>query len=481
MGESTSMPQTQGRRSATWWQLLSAACLTLVAARALVNLPLAVGPVLIVMGGVCLLALVRPPAAFVVVAAALPFYHLATAEVVPGLTLTSLELVGAFLVLGLMLPRRQPLAPGVNKLPANFWLLACLLAWAVISAAFSPVRQQEALISVKGFLAVLVFWFLTFTFARKRKWFLLSIAALAIGTVCAQGLGLPQAVTARAMGGIEPIRITERHAKKGVELRTVRVGGLIGDPNSYGYTSMVALPLCLAALLSSRRRTVWAVAVGILAAALVASYSRGSLIAAAAAMGWFVFRAKRFRRPALAAVVVAIAALGAVAPGAYVRRMQGLAAGKFDESILLRVRLARMAVDIVSSHPVFGIGADNFIRVNPLKLVVHNEYLETAAELGIPGLGMLIAVLALSMRDLWRTRRMLLAAGQNQQVLVIVALESAVIGTIVFGLFFLMLGSKTVWFLLGAAAASPHALVAPGRSESGTSPQTASVRAASQP
>jgi O-antigen ligase len=432
-------------------------------------LPRAVGFGLLVVGAVCFLALVRPPAAFVVVVAALPFYHLATAEVVPGLTLTSLELVGAFLILGLMLPRRQPLAPGIKELPAQFWLLACLLAWAVISAAMSAVPGQEVLTSVKLFSAQLVFWFLTFTFARKRKWFVTLVTAFAIGTVCAEGLGLPQAATGRDIAGAELRRVVERRGKQFVRTEAVRVSGLMTDPNFYAYSSVVALPLCLAGLLSSRRRTVWAVALVILAAALVASYSRGALLAAAATLGWFVLRVRAFRLPALAVVAVAIAVVGAVAPGAYVRRMQEMAAGRFDRSILLRFRFARMAVDIAGSHPVLGIGAGNFIRVNPLKLVVHNTYLETAAELGIPALGMLIAVLALSMRDLWRTRRLLVAWGEKRQVLVITALEAAVVGTATFWLTASMGWNKTAWFVLGAAAASRHALAARNPNDSRTS------------
>jgi len=459
--------------------LVASACLAALAGHALASLSPAVGLGVLIVGLVCFLALVWPPAAFLVVAAGLPFYQLAAWEVVPGLRLTSLELVGAFLLLGLMLPRPMRLAPGIRELPGQFWLLAALLAWGLVSAATAPFGQQEPLTSLKPFLAVLVFWFLTFTFARRRNWFVLLITALAVGTVGAQSLGLPQAVTRRGMGGAAPSEVVEMRGRRFVKVGAVRVVGLMPDPNFYAYASAVALPLCLAGLFSARRRKVlWGIAGGVLAAALIVSYSRGALIAAAAALGWFVLRVRAFRLPAVAVLLVAVAVSGAVAPGAYVRRMHQLAAGQLDESILLRFRYARLAIDLAASHPLFGIGVGNFMKVNPREQEVHNTYLQVAAEIGIPGLGIFAALLALSVRDLLRARKRLLESGEMRQVVVMAAVESAVVGTMVFWLFFSMFGNKTAWFLLGVAAAAPHAVVPPGDAE-GLAP--ASRRGAAQP
>lgn len=444
--------------------LIVSAFFGLVAGCLLAFLPPEIGLGLALIGVVCFLALVRPPAAFVAVAAALPFYHLATAEVVPRLRLSALELAGAVLLAGLMLPRRKPLAPSLKRLPFQFWLLVCLLAWAVASALMTPFSQKETLMATKPFMAVLVFWFLTFTFARRRKWFSLLVTALLVGTICAQGFGLTQAVTRarRGVRGVPLPEITEARGSKPLARRGVRVLGVTVDPNLYAYASVVTLPLCLAAFVASRRRRIpWAAAGAALAAALVTSYSRGALIAAVAALGWFVLHATRFRLLAISAVVLVVIAVAAAAPEMYVRRMKQLATGQLDRSVRQRWTYGVLAVQTAASHPLFGIGTGNFAKVNPRRQMVHNTYLEMGTELGWPALGAFLALLALTMRDLSRASGSLVRSGQTREALLVRAVESALVGTMVFWLFFSMFGHKTAWFLLSAAAASPVAFAAP--------------------
>jgi len=64
-----------------------------------------------------------------------------------------------------------------------------------------------------------------------------------------------------------------------------------------------------------------------------------------------------------------------------------------DESVVMREQLAKTAFAMIASHPLFGVGLNNFISSIPqfsqssfILQPVHSIYLLVAAELGIPGL-----------------------------------------------------------------------------------------------
>jgi putative inorganic carbon (HCO3(-)) transporter len=71
-------------------------------------------------------------------------------------------------------------------------------------------------------------------------------------------------------------------------------------------------------------------------------------------------------------------------------------AGEAKIKILSRMQLWNLAINTIKEHPVFGIGM-NYIRKNPQvryeQAHVHNHFLHTAAELGIPGLIAYLAIL----------------------------------------------------------------------------------------
>jgi putative inorganic carbon (HCO3(-)) transporter len=73
-----------------------------------------------------------------------------------------------------------------------------------------------------------------------------------------------------------------------------------------------------------------------------------------------------------------------------------LSAGEAKIKILNRMQLWNLAINTIKEHPIFGIGM-NYIRKNPQvryeQAHVHNHFLHTAAELGIPGLIAYLAIL----------------------------------------------------------------------------------------
>ncbi len=145
----------------------------------------------------------------------------------------------------------------------------------------------------------------------------------------------------------------------------------------------------------------------LLSAVFFVTFSIGSWLALAAAV-WIVFCPRRGKMATLV-VLLALAALTAV----FWRRQAAGAieaiAGNLDrEKIESRVDWWKVGLDTIREHPWSGIGL-NRIRLNPEvgyeRSHLHNHFIHTAAETGLPGLVAYLALLAgagLMVRDIKR-------------------------------------------------------------------------------
>jgi len=181
------------------------------------------------------------------------------------------------------------------------------------------------------------------------------------------------------------------------------------DPNDLACALVAALPLVLC--LSPRRLVAKAGVVAaftVIALAVVATQSRGGLLALAAAAAWLLARRAVPLRPALSAVGV-LGVLGVIC--AYVMRSEiadALAAKVYISQRNTDTRLMRWhgAAEMFGGHPFLGVGPGGFrtgypavsgmaeIDIPAQQFVTHNMYLEVAAELGLLGLVAMLAVLA---------------------------------------------------------------------------------------
>ncbi|MCB9898447.1 MAG: O-antigen ligase family protein [Planctomycetes bacterium] len=210
----------------------------------------------------------------------------------------------------------------------------------------------------------------------------------------------------------------------------------------------ILVPLGAALVLAAeqlRKRLLWTLAVVALLVYLVLLGSRAGL--AAAALGGAVFgllvalRRTTGGLPApgrrAAVVLGAFVAAGAVVPlsetvrgflkarfydGVHV--LEGLGLGDFHDAVF-RSTLFRKAVEMASEQPLRGVGAGNFPVVYPryeplltVKPHAHNDLLQAFAELGLPGVLVLLSLFALLVIVLLRAasrapdeRRFVLAGG----------------------------------------------------------------------
>src|SRR5439155_23703997 len=92
-----------------------------------------------------------------------------------------------------------------------------------------------------------------------------------------------------------------------------------------------------------------------------------------------------------------------------------------DQSATGRLEAWKAGLAIMLDSPILGVGPDSFRHYSALYnpdaregIVAHNEFIETAAESGIPAGLTLLAIIALAFHNLYRVRK-LAAQAQNAE------------------------------------------------------------------
>lgn len=264
-------------------------------------------------------------------------------------------------------------------------------------------------------------------------------------------------------------------ALTGKELRP-RMAGPIGEKNRYAQILLVLLPLALSRVRVERSRglrLLAAACAGLILCGVLLTFSRG----AAVALGVVVLAMAALRMVSLRQVIalaLALVALVAVVAPDYVVRLQSLAAAdkalaqsnQADAAIRGRATESLAALHVFRDHPALGVGPGQFFERysatygNALNLRflddrrrAHNLYLEIAADTGALGLAAFLAIVGVTMAQLWRLaalwrrRRPELAALAHAFLLALVAYLAT-------GMFLQLSYQRYFWFLLALANAT---------------------------
>ena len=173
-------------------------------------------------------------------------------------------------------------------------------------------------------------------------------------------------------------------------------GGLFGNPNDMALNMVAFLPLAIVQALRPEHRLLrGALVIGVpaLVAAIIFSQSRGGTLGLIAMGAVFLFQIRRVR-PSVAVLVVALSlATIPLLPSSFTQRMSSIFNPEEDPtgSREARKRLLREAYQAYLDHPVFGLGAGQFLNYNPSEREEawhqsHNAFLQVASELGTGGL-----------------------------------------------------------------------------------------------
>lgn len=253
--------------------------------------------------------------------------------------------------------------------------------------------------------------------------------------------------------------------------------GVLFDPNFFAAELIPAIVVSIFVLVSAESARVRAAAAAVAVVDMLAfalTQSRGGIVGMSVALAAAVVVAGR-ARPRIVAVVLVVIAAGlsyyaiyrpAHVAGSFSTGLSGASSGRSDEW--------RIALRMLGRHPAGGVGLGNYpvaepsyatstLNLNYVRLVVtdrlaaHNSYLEVAAELGIAGLVLFLAVLWLTLRAAGRSLH-LLADALDPHEFVARGLVAGSLGMFVAYVFLSGQYEKQLWLVLGLLAAVPALL-----------------------
>lgn len=366
--------------------------------------------------------------------------------------------VGALLVLawvGAVLTRRAelPLLPRVQ--PVLFWALAGLLVFGGVSTiwAAAPSQTQTALGRLLLNAALLV---VTYTAASTRRGFRTILYAYLLGSAITSLYTI-------ASGGYNGV--------------SGRLAGVVDTDYFAAALIPAILVACFLFVTTGSLRTRWlsGAVVGADLAAFVLTQSRGAIVGLAVALLMAIVVAGR-ARPRMVALVLILVAGGVGYYFGYKpahifgnRQHGGLSAASSG-----RIDLWRVALRVAEGHPVGGVGLGNFQTVEPsyatqtlniefsryivtYRLVAHSTYLQVAAELGLVGLVLLLAVFGLPLRLAGRVLSRL-DRERDELEFHVRGLVAGTIGMLIAYAFLSAEFEKPLWLLLALLAAAPALL-----------------------
>jgi O-antigen ligase len=202
--------------------------------------------------------------------------------------------------------------------------------------------------------------------------------------------GIVEYHTGLGIGDVTPVGLENR----------IRGTGIFNDPNDLGMTLVMSVPL-VAWVVFDRTRPLWQRALAIvvvspIVTAIAYTSSRGAVLGLCAVI--MVFALRQFRViPALTFGAICVSALIVLGPA----RAQAM--DSQENSAQSRIDAWGQGLMMLKSNPVFGVGYSRFTEFH--HKVAHNSFVQTAAELGMVGAFVLVAMLDTLFRVLLRGRK----------------------------------------------------------------------------
>jgi len=248
-----------------------------------------------------------------------------------------------------------------------------------------------------------------------------------------------------------------------------RSTGLMENANGFGHLAALAFPLAFYQYLYAKGRLRWIglVLSAVLVGGVIASVSRGALVSLFVVFAVMMVRERRRWIPIL--VIVALAAsLLPFLPAYYVKRVGNIAVDVKnsvtvgnDRGLTSRGHLNTAGLRIWAEYPVVGVGIGNFgfyysrpefiagMRAEQT-IVAHNIYIQTLAEMGTVGIGILAWLLFNAGRSLLRARRA--SSWSRERWLYFRAVEMMTLAILVSTATYGSVMGNDLWMFLGLAA-----------------------------
>lgn len=198
------------------------------------------------------------------------------------------------------------------------------------------------------------------------------------------GNGLLQYYTGHGLGDVQALTVSavtpdaQPDEESDAETR-IRGTGIFNDPNDLAFALVIGAPLTFWLWRSTRgvlKKSLSLAALGTIVYAIALTRSRGGLLGLA--LGLAPLLNRHFgRKTQIAALALGGLIFAATASG----RMSTFNAS--EASAQGRIEAWSAGLQMLKTHPVFGVGFGNFLEYH--ELVAHNSYIHTLAELGLVG------------------------------------------------------------------------------------------------
>lgn len=408
-------------------------------------------------GAVLILVALRSfPAAFCLFVFA-TFFDRGTASLHTG-GVTIVKLLGALLTLiwlVKMLAGDKDMPFLARKEPVLAFASLLFVGWAIVSAGWAEASDQalfgsagSAFRLAQGTLLLFIV-FSTFTERRHIWWLLESFVA---GAMFAALIGL-----FGVYGTSESVN-------------DARLSGGFDDPNELAAVLVAALifsGFAFVALRGRARRWLYAASVPIFLFALAQTDSQAGIVALTVTLVLAIVFGGR-GRPVIAVAVLTFA-FAAVNYYTFVTKPVALQTISSENNVGSRETLWSVATQMVRDHPVSGVGAGNFVVVEPeytlrtidlprVDLIVkpeltHNSYLQVLAELGVIGLAAFLTVIARSLQLAFRAAHTFARGGDHELDILSRGFLVGTVGMLIAYFFATNQYEKQLWLLLAVGPA----------------------------
>jgi O-antigen ligase len=330
------------------------------------------------------------------------------------------------------------------------WMVG-LISWSAMSAVWAE-NSGDALVTAYRYALDLLLIPIVFSAVRERRHAQLVVAGFIVGAVASGAYGIvhPTASTAQQAG---------------------RLTGALGEANQQATVLVAAIVLSVGVAGAIKRSAALALAalVGTVIAfvSLLGTESRSGLVSFACVLLAGVVFGGRWRRTAALLVVIGLTVVAgyfvAIASTQAVQRVTSA-----DTSG--RSSLWTVGWRMFSAHPLLGAGAGNFpvssihylqtpgaitaaIYIVDVPKVTHNIYLEQLADLGIPGLVVLLGIFVAAIGAALKAAHIFERIGDRDLELLSRCLILALVGFLTADFFASELVSKQLWIVVALCPA----------------------------
>jgi putative inorganic carbon (hco3(-)) transporter len=348
-----------------------------------------------------------------------------------------------------------------RRTPREFVLVFALVGWAVVTVPLSYWPGGSVAALTDHFLKAIAFFWLIGTLVTTERRLRLFLWVLALSS-------LPLSATALSNYMSGTFLITPDGAAPRIA-GYAGGSGLAANPNDLALMINLLLPFAAALVVMARGIFQRAIAAGALLlgiAGVIVTFSRAGFLTLAV-LGLVGLVGLARRRPlAFVAAMAIVAGASALLPPGYFDRLSTITDIESDRTGSAQGRWndALVAMEVAARNPLTGVGLDqNVLALNEERGAtwreVHNVYLQYAVDLGLPGLGLFLALFIALFRTAGRVRtRAPLVAGARGVGVAASAVQAALVGFAVAAFFHPVAYQFYFFFVAGLALAVHNVL-----------------------